>query len=104
MSIVSGSEEEEVYAEEEFGNDTGDKDLEFVDEVLTGFAEDMQKKDSALAWVEKALEKGKRKIPEELRENACTEVKDLEEQFKKVVNLGSKFWRKPPNDVVSIIG
>ena len=93
-------EEEEVMADQqvEMLNNSGylDQDFEFIDEVLTGHMNDIQNKEAVLDIVKRAVEKGKRKIPEEMQDITLSEVKALEENFQKVIGFSSKFYGSQP--------
>ena len=65
-----GSENEVVEGTEQDLN----QDFEFIDDVLTNYMQDMQEKEAVLEHVKRAITKGKKKIPEELRDAAISEV------------------------------
>lgn len=47
-------------------------------------------KTSVLQHVQVAIEKGKKKIPEQIRDTTISEVKNLEESFKKIIGMACK--------------
>lgn len=70
--VSGGSEEGEAVEQAEPGD--LDQDFEFIDEVLANYMHDIQEKEAVLVHVKRTMEKGKKKIPEELREETCSEV------------------------------
>ena len=53
---------------------------------------DIQNKDAVLSYVQLAIKKGKSKIPEEVQDNTISEVKNLEENFSKVIGFACKYF------------
>lgn len=66
MDVISGGSEEGEAVEQTEAGDL-DQDFEFIDEVLANYMHDIQEKEAVLAQVKRTMEKGKKKIPEELR-------------------------------------
>ena len=90
MSIVSGSDEEEVMQVEDQLDQSGeqlDQDFDFIDEVLATHMQDIQSKEAVIDQVKRAVEKGKRKISEEQLDATMGEVRTLEENFEKVIGF-----------------
>lgn len=50
----------------EFDDGAIDQDFDFIEDDIGVFMTEMQSKESVLSHVQKAIEKGKRKIPEQL--------------------------------------
>ena len=48
-----------------------------------------------LSHVQKAIDKGKRKIPDELKETVIFQVENIEENYKKVIGFASKLAHSP---------
>ena len=49
--------------------------------------EEIQQNEAVLLKVQRVVEKGKRKIPQEMQETTIDEVKNLEESFHKVIGF-----------------
>jgi len=53
------------YVDKDGTDDGGiDQDFDFIEDDIASLMTDMQQKEPALSYVRKAIEKGKRKIPE----------------------------------------
>ena len=52
--------------------------------------EEIQQNEAVIKKVQRAVEKGKRKIPQEMQETTIDEVKNLEENFHKVIGFARK--------------
>ena len=63
------------------------EDFDFIDEELTKHMEEIQQNEAVLLKVQRVVEKGKRKIPQEMQETTIDEVKNLEESFHKVIGF-----------------
>lgn len=76
MDMVYGSDEEEVQIRQPADFELGalDQDFEWIQEEIDLYMADIKSKDPVLSHVQKAFEKGKRKIPEELRDMTISEV------------------------------
>ena len=64
--------------------------MDFINEVLTSYVESIQNKEAVLSFVEQVMKKGKKKIPQELRDTTISEVKELEENFSQVIGFACK--------------
>jgi hypothetical protein len=92
VEIVSGSDEEVIEHDPMYHDQSGqlDQDFEFIDEVLAAFATDMQEKESVHTIVGQTIAQGKHKIPEAMLDTTMSEVKNLEDNFSKVIGFASK--------------
>ena len=52
---------------------------------------DLHSKENVKAVVLRALEKGKKKIPEDLYDKCLQEVNDVDENYQKVIGFGCKY-------------
>ena len=87
-----GEEEEvQIAPRLEFEEGGFDQDFDFIEDDITNFYTEIQQKDPVLSHVQKAIEKGKRKIPENLKDIMISEVKNLEENFQKVITYSCKY-------------
>ena len=85
---MGGEEEEVIQAEDNIEYDNPEKfeeDFEFIDEELTRHMFRIKQNEAVLKKVQRSFEKGKRKIPEEMQRSTLEEVKNLEENFHKVI-------------------
>ena len=90
--MEEGEEEEVQIAQRlKFEEVSIDQDLDFIEDDITNFYTVIQQKDPVLSHVQKAIEKGKRKIPEALKDTTISEVKNLEENFQKVITYSCKY-------------
>ena len=90
--MVMGNEEEAEIADDTIEHDNDNpaqsqEDFDFIDEELTKHMEEIQQNEAVLQKVQRAVEKGKRKIPQEMQETTIDEVKNLEESFHKVIGF-----------------
>lgn len=92
--MVYGSDEEEVQIRQPADFELGalDQDFEWIQEEIDAYMGDIKSKDPVISHVQKAIEKGKRKIPEELRDMTISEVQNLEENFQKVIGYSCKSY------------
>ena len=78
-------------------NDMGsdlDQDILFIDELISNYMNDMQERTRPVAHLLKETldnSKIKKKIGEELRNEVVSEVTEIEQGFKKVLELSSKY-------------
>ena len=93
--MEEGEEEEVQIAQRlKFEEVSIDQDLDFIEDDITNFYTVIQQKDPVLSHVQKAIEKGKRKIPENLKDIMISEVKNLEENFQKVISYSCKYKKQ----------
>ena len=88
--MMMGKEEAAELVDVSIENDNenpaqSQEDFNFIDEELTKHMEEIQQNEAVLQKVQRAVEKGKKKIPQELQETTIDEVKNLEENFHKVI-------------------
>ena len=88
--MMMGKEESAELVDVSIENDNDNpaqsqEDFNFIDEELTKHMEEIQQNEAVLQKVQRAVEKGKKKIPQDMQETTIDEVRNLEESFHKVI-------------------
>ena len=88
---VSDDYEAQVQANMDFHDDGGiDQDFDFIEDDIAACMTEFQRKEPVLTHVRQAIEKGRKKIPEQLQDTTVSEVQYLEESFQKVIGYSCK--------------